>query len=106
MYASEADMLNIALFGCTAKDWAESNPNYAAKGLNLRDTATINQLVVMANLESMNAELIKQGIDKRHRLSILTKMAAEQLESLDKHRVEQRFQKIIEEANQNNKTGF
>lgn len=106
VYASEADMLNIALFGCTAKDWAESNPNYAAKGLNLRDTATINQLVVMANLESMNAELIKQGIDKRHRLSILTKMAAEQLESLDKHRVEQRFQKIIEEANQNNKTGF
>ena len=82
------------------KKWIEANPTYAAKGLNLRDTATINQLVVMANLESMNAELIKQGMDKRDRLAVLFRMAKEQLESLDKHRVEQRFQKLIEEAKQ------
>ena len=82
------------------KKWIEANPTYAAKGLNLRDTATINQLVVMANLESMNAELIQQGMDKRDRLAVLSRMEKEQLESLDKHRVEQRFQKLIEEANQ------
>ena len=82
------------------KKWIEANPTYAAKGLNLRDTATINQLVVMANLESMNAELIKQGMDKRDRLAVLSRMEKEQLESLDKHRMEQRFQKLIEEAKQ------
>ena len=48
----------------------------------------------------MNAELIKQGMDKRDRLAVLSRMVKEQLESLDKHRVEQRFQKLIEEANQ------
>ncbi len=106
VYATEADMLNMALFGCTAKDWEEANPTYAAKGLNLRDTATINQLVVMANLESMNAELIKQQLNKCARLDILTKMAKEQLESLDKHRVEQRFQKLIEEANVSKNTNL
>ena len=87
-------------FTMSPKKWIEANPTYAAKGLNLRDTATINHLVVMANLESMNAELIKQGMDKRDRLAVLSRMAKEQLESLDKHRVEQRFQKLIEEAKQ------
>lgn len=99
VYANEADLLNLALFGCTAKDWEKANPTLADKGLNIRDTATINQLAVMSSIESMNAELIKQNIDARTRLGILRKMAMEQLASLDKHHVEQRFQKLIEEAN-------
>lgn len=66
------------------------------------DTATINQLAVMSSIESMNAELIKQNLDARTRLTILRKMAAEQLASLDKHHVEQRFQKLIDEANKPN----
>lgn len=99
VYANEADLLNLALFGCTAKDWEKANPTLADKGLNIRDTATINQLAVMSSIESMNAELIKQNIDARTRLGILCKMAMEQLASLDKHHVEQRFQKLIEEAN-------
>ena len=99
VYANEADMLNLALFGCTAKDWEEANPNYAVKGLNLRDTATINQLVVLANMESMNAELIKQSRSRSERLTFLRRMAIEQLASLDKHKAEQRFQKLLEEAN-------
>ena len=99
VYANETDLLNLALFGCTAKDWEKANPTLADKGLNIRDTATINQLAVMSSIESMNAELIKQNIDVRTRLGILRKMAMEQLASLDKHHVEQRFQKLIEEAN-------
>ena len=78
IYASEADLLNLALFGMTAKEWRDQNPN---KDGNIRDYASIAELVVLANLESMNAELIKQGIDKRQRYEILHKMAREQLKS-------------------------
>ena len=98
-YAEEADMLNLAMFGCTAKQWEAANPTLAKKGLNIRDTATINQLAVLSSIESMNAELIKRNVAKSERLAILRKMAIEQLESMNKHHVEQRFQKLIEEAN-------
>jgi hypothetical protein len=78
-YASEADLLNVALFGKTAKEWrAESGQS---KG-NIRDEATIQQLIVLSNLESMNAELIKQQIPQSQRLVILNKMAIEQMTSL------------------------
>jgi KilA-N domain len=59
VYASEADLLNMALFGCTARDWRQANPE--KKG-NIRDYAAIEQLVVLSNLESLNAELIRQGV--------------------------------------------
>ncbi|MGB4407737.1 MAG: KilA-N domain-containing protein [Sphaerochaeta sp.] len=78
-YASEADLLNVALFGITAREWKEQNPE--AKG-NIRDEATIQQLIVLSNLESMNAELIKQKLAQNHRLTFLNKMAIEQLTSL------------------------
>jgi len=78
IYASEADLLNLALWGMTAKEWRDKNPN---KDGNIRDYASVAELVVLANLESMNAELIKQGIDKRQRYEILHKMATEQLKS-------------------------
>jgi hypothetical protein len=78
-YASEADMLNVALFGKTAREWKEQNPE--AKG-NMRDEATIQQLIVLSNLESMNAELIKQGIPQNKRLVALNKMAIEQMTSI------------------------
>ena len=78
-YANEADMLNVALFGQTAREWKEQNPE--AKG-NMRDAATIQQLIVLSNLESMNAELIKQGITQNERLVVLNKMAIEQMNSI------------------------
>ena len=78
IYASEADLLNLALWGMTAKEWRDKNPN---KDGNIRDYASVAELVVLANLESMNAELIKQDIDKRQRYEILHKMAREQLKS-------------------------
>ena len=82
IYASEADLLNLALFGMTAKEWREQNPD---KEGNIRDYASIIELVVLANLESMNAELIKQEIDKEKRFEILYKMAQEQLQSFITH---------------------
>jgi len=78
-YANEADMLNVALFGKTAKEWKEQNPH--TKG-NMRDEATIQQLIILSNLESMNAELIKQNIPQDQRLAILNKMAIEQMTSI------------------------
>lgn len=78
-YANEADMLNVALFGRTAKEWKEQNPE--TKG-NMRDEATIQQLIILSNLESMNAEFIKQKIQQDQRLVILNKMAIEQMTSI------------------------
>ncbi len=78
-YATEADLLNVALFGKTAAAWREQNTK--VKG-NMRDEATIQQLIVLSNLESMNAELIKQKIVQSERLLILNKMAIEQMTSI------------------------
>ena len=75
-YASEADILNVALFGRTAKGWRDENPNL--KG-NIRDYATIEQLIVLVNLENMNAHLIKNEIKPKERLVELNKMARNQL---------------------------
>jgi hypothetical protein len=79
IYANEADLLNIALFGFTAKEWRELNQD--KKG-NIRDYASVEQLVVLANLESLNAEFIKQGLEPKDRLERLNKIAIEQLKLL------------------------
>lgn len=79
VYASEADMLNMALFGRTAADWRAENPD--AKG-NIRDHATLEQLVVLSNLESMNAVLIRQELSKPERLEQLNDIAITQMTSL------------------------
>lgn len=79
VYATEADVLNVALFGRTAKQWRDENPN---KPGNLRDGATLHQLIVLANLESMNAQLIKEGRSRQERAEYLNAMAREQLSAL------------------------
>ena len=96
VYASEADLLNMVLFGCTAKQWQEANPELA-KTMNIRDTATINQLIVLSNIESLNAELIKQGVSKEDRFTILRRTAEEQLTVLIARNVEQNFAKLASE---------
>ncbi|MBS4031620.1 MAG: KilA-N domain-containing protein [Clostridiales bacterium] len=78
-YANEADVLNVALFGKTAKQWRDENPDY--KG-NVRDYATIEQLIVMVNLENMNAVFIDDGLPQHERLITLNKIARSQLKSL------------------------
>lgn len=79
VYADEADLLNVALFGKTAKQWRLENPKI--KG-NIRDEATIEQLVVLSNMESINAVLIEQGQEQNHRLEQLNKIAITQMKSL------------------------
>jgi hypothetical protein len=77
-YAEEADILNVAIFNTTAKKWRELNPNLA-RNSNIRDYATINELTVLSNLESHNAELIKEGKEKEERFEILSEIAKYQL---------------------------
>ncbi len=81
-YAEEADLLNVAIWGCTAKDWRESNPELSKK-LNIRDVASINELTVLSNIESMNAALIKQGVEKETRFKQLLEIAQHQLNILN-----------------------
>lgn len=80
-YANEADVLNVALFGMTAKEWREQNPDKAKKG-NIRDEATLEQLIILTNLESYNAELIKEGVPQSERLEKLNQSAITQATSL------------------------
>ncbi|WP_181304360.1 KilA-N domain-containing protein [Rufibacter sp. XAAS-G3-1] len=82
IYANEADVLNMALFGKTARQWREQNPG--KKG-NIRDEATIEQLVVLSNMESINAMLIHQGLDQSERLLQLNQLAITQMQSLLNH---------------------
>lgn len=82
IYSDEADVLNVALFGKTAKMWRDENPDL--KG-NIRDHASIQQLIVLINLESMNSELIKLGLSQSERAARLNKMAIEQLTTLNKY---------------------
>lgn len=78
-YANEADLLNVALFGMTAKQWREKN---SEKKGNIRDEATLNQLLVLANMESYNAILIEQGKTMSERLVLLRELAMKQMETL------------------------
>ncbi len=84
IYASEADMLNVALFGKTAADWRNENPD--KKGENIRDYATIEQLLVLSNLENTNALLIEQGISQGERLKQLNTIAIQQLKTLSNNK--------------------
>ena len=83
IYANEADILNVALFGMTAKEWKEKNPNLEG---NMRDYANILQLVILINLENLNAEMINQGIEQNKRLERLNEIAKRQYEILQDHK--------------------
>lgn len=83
-YANEADLLNVALYGYTAKQWKESNPQHALNGKNMRDFSSITDLLIMSNLESLNSEMIKLNTTKQQRFQLLSQMAIEQREKFDK----------------------
>ena len=93
-YASEADIINVALFGLTAREWREQHPN--AKG-NIRDAADLRQLIILSNLESLNAEFIKSGFTQTERLKRLRDTAVSQMRSIASTasitRLENRFDK-------------
>jgi len=83
-YASEADLLNVALFGITASEWRKKNKEL--KG-NMRDYASIEQLLVLANMESYNAMLIEQGLESKDRIVLLNNMARSQMKVFEKKKV-------------------
>ena len=80
IYADEADMLNVAMFGMTAKQWREANPEL--KG-NIRDYATVNQLICLSNMENLNAVFINDGLAQSERLEKLNKIAIHQMKVLE-----------------------
>lgn len=89
VYASEADVLNMALFGQTAKQWRDENPHLDG---NMREYATVEQLLVLANIESLNAELIHMGIGQGNRLKKLNETAIRQLQTLTATRAVRRLE--------------
>ena len=80
VYADEADMLNVALFGVTAKEWRDSNPELSG---NIRDYATINQLICLSNMENLNAVFINDGFPQSERIEKLNKIAIQQMQILE-----------------------
>ncbi len=86
VYASEADILNMALFGITAKEWRDQN---GYKKGNIRDEADVNQLLCLANMESLNAHFIHEGLSQKERLKKLNKIAIEQMKILSRKEVKQ-----------------
>jgi predicted XRE-type DNA-binding protein len=96
-YAEEADILNVALFNCTAKDWRDANPDLAKKSMNIRDIASINELAILSNLETLNAQMIKEQIIKQDRFIKLIEIAKYQLSVLN----EKDFMKALKKLNDN-----
>ena len=80
VYAEEADVLNMALFGMTAKEWRTKNPNLDG---NIRDYATMNELICLANLENLNSVFINEGLKQYERLEKLNKIAISQMKNLN-----------------------
>ena len=81
IYANEADVLNVALFGITAKQWRDENPDSTG---NIRDYATINQLICLSNMENLNAVFINKGMSQSERLKELNRIAIQQMSVLEK----------------------
>lgn len=99
IYAEEADVLNVALFGMTAKEWRDANPG--KKG-NMRDFATINQLICLSNMENLNAVFINEGIPQRDRLHKLNKIAIQHMKNIqwmfDSDLRERRTKEVLEDV--------
>ena len=95
VYANEADLLNVALFGMTAKEWKEQNPNLEG---NMRDYANILQLVILSNLENINSEMIEQGIEQKDRLERLNKIAKKQYDILQDNRGIKKIENLDENS--------
>ncbi len=95
-YAEEGDVLNIAVFGFTAKQWREANPEFAQKKMNAREFASIHELAVLSNIEGMNAEMIKSGMSLQYRVARLRQIAQEQLQSLQKVDFEKSYKRTID----------
>lgn len=102
VYAEEADVLNVALFGMTAKEWRENNPELVKKG-NIRDYTDLLHLVILNNLENANAEFIKLGMSQSERLISLNNSARNQMEILKNNNGIKELELLQEKINENNR---
>ena len=102
VYAEEADVLNVALFGMTAKEWRQENPELAKKG-NIRDYTDLLHLVILNNLENTNAEFIKLGMSQSERLISLNNSARNQMEILKNNNGIKELELLQERINENNR---
>ena len=102
VYAEEADVLNVALFGMTAKEWRQENPKLAKKG-NIRDYTDLLHLVILNNLENTNAEFIKLGMSQSERLISLNNSARNQMEILKNNNGIKELELLQKKINENNK---
>lgn len=100
IYANEADLLNVALFGMTAREFKKAYPEKAKNG-NLRDNATIEQNIVMTSLQISNTLMIQQGLEQSERLKTLRKMAVKQLETFSKNKAVGRIKDISDKQENN-----
>ena len=100
VYAEEADVLNVALFGMTAKEWRESNPELAEDG-NIRDYTDLLHLVILNNLQNTNAELIEEKIPQRERLIRLNNSARRQMEALKDNKSLKDLELLQKQVNEN-----
>ena len=101
IYAEEADVLNVALFGMTAKDWRNKNPELAKNG-NIRDYADLLHLIILSNLENINAQLIENGISQKERLIKLNETAKRQIKILHNNKNIKELENLEKEVNRNN----
>lgn len=97
-YANEADMLNLIIFGKTAKEWENENPKLAQKGLNMRDVADIENLIVLSGLETLNAHFLNQGEEKEKRMKKLITEAKKNLQSIQNKKSVNEIKKITEKS--------
>ena len=102
VYANEADVLNVALFGMTAKEWREDNPELAKNG-NIRDYTDLLHLIILNNLENTNAELIRMNIKQSDRLIRLNESARNQIETLKNNKNIKELEVLQQQVNEDNK---
>ena len=98
VYAQEADVINVALFGMTAKEWKEANPELAKKG-NIRDYTDLLHLIIFNNLQNTNAELIENNVPQNERIVRLNSSARRQMKSLQNNKNIQGLEELQEQVN-------
>ena len=102
MYANEADVLNVALFGMTAKEWRENNSELAKNG-NMRDYTDLLHLIILNNLENTNAELIRMNVKQSDRLIQLNESARNQMDALKNNKNIKELEVLQQQVNEDNK---
>ena len=102
MYANEADVINVALFGMTAKEWRENNPELAKNG-NMRDYTDLIHLIILNNLENTNAELIRMNMKQSDRLMQLNESARNQMEALKNNKNIKELEVLQQQVNEDSK---